>query len=67
MEAVHQLTEKQKLDLKTALVATLIQHADDKGMVLGCSLDEFADKVVSSFEKRIHERISFKRLEIFLN
>jgi hypothetical protein len=64
---MSQLTCKQKLELKDALVIALTTRAGNDGKILGCSADEFADKVVRSFEKRLHEKLSFKRFSIFLN
>ena len=62
-----ELTIGQKLELKEALVVALIGRADSDGKILECNADEFADKIMVSFEKRLHERLSLKRWKLFLN
>jgi hypothetical protein len=67
MTTANQLTDKQKLELKTALMGALVRHTDENGMMLGCTLDEFTDRVIRSYEKKLHEKLSLKRFSIFLN
>lgn len=61
------LSDKQKLELKGALVTAFTIRADADGKILGCSVDEFADKVVRSYEKKINDRLSRTRFSFSLN
>jgi hypothetical protein len=67
MTTAYQLTDKQRLELKTTLMGALARHTDENGMMLGCTLSEFTDRVVRSYEKKLNEKLSLKRFSINLN